>query len=116
MQYLMMIYENSEAEAKRPAALHQKIMGDYKAFTSEVESAGIRKGGNALHPGSTATTVRVRDGKVLTTDGPFTETKEELGGYYVLDCKDLDDAIQWAAKIPHAAECAIEIRPIMVIG
>ena len=70
--------------------------------------------GDALHPSSTATTVRVRDGKVLTSDGPFAETKEQLGGYYIVDCKNLDEAIEWAQRIPHASQTGIEVRPIMV--
>jgi hypothetical protein len=70
-------------------------------------------GGEGLQPTSTATTVRVRDGEALTTDGPFAETREQLGGYYLLDCKDLDDAISWAAKIPGAADGSVEVRPVM---
>ena len=69
--------------------------------------------GEALHPTSTATTVRVRDGRTLTTDGPFAETKEQLGGYYLVDCKNLDEAIQWAAKIPHASISSVEVRPVV---
>ena len=91
-------------------------MGAYFAFTKEVEEAGVKREGEALHPSSTATTVRVRNGKINTTDGPFAETKEQLGGYYVVECKDLDEAIQWASKIPHASESAIEVRPIVVFS
>jgi hypothetical protein len=114
MKYLLMIYQDDAAEAAKAHAAREKEMGEYFAFTNEVGAAGVLKGGDALHPANTATTVRVRHGNVLTTDGPFSETKEQLGGFYMLDCKDLDEAIQWAAKIPHAAQCAIEIRPVMV--
>jgi hypothetical protein len=114
MKYLLMIYQDDAAEAAKPKAALDKQMGEYFALTNEMAAAGAVKGGDALHPGTTATTVRVQGGKVLTTDGPFAETKEQLGGYYLVDCKNLDEAIQWAAKIPHAAECAVEIRPVMV--
>jgi hypothetical protein len=86
---------------------------DSAAFTELVEGMGILRESNRLLPTSTATTVRVRDGKTLTTDGPFAETKEQFGGYYVLDCKDLDQAIEMAAKIPTARGGSIEVRPLM---
>jgi hypothetical protein len=89
-------------------------MGDYGAFGKEF--AGTIKGGNALQPTSSATTVRVRDGKRLTTDGPFAETKEQLGGYYLIDAPDLDAAIAVAAKIPGARSGSIEVRPIMTFS
>jgi len=113
MQYLLMIYCDESADAQKSPADQEKEMGAYFAFTKEAEDAGVKKAGEALHPSSTATTVRVRNGKVNTTDGPFTETKEQLGGYYLVDCKNLDEAIQWASKIPHAKESAIEIRPVV---
>jgi hypothetical protein len=113
MQYLVMIYGDEAADAKRPESEQQKEMNAYFAFTEEVKNAGAYKAGEALHPTSTATTVRIRGGKLTTTDGPFAETKEQLGGYYVLDCKNLDEAIQWAAKIPHASIGSIEIRPVV---
>jgi hypothetical protein len=91
------------------------VFGGYMTFTEEVKSAKVMLGGEALQPCATATTVRVRDGKTLTTDGPFAETKEQLGGFYLLDCKDLDEAIRWAAKIPGATYGSIEIRPVMLI-
>jgi hypothetical protein len=86
----------------------------YFAFTDDVRARNQYVNGEALHPVNTATTVRVRDGKTLTTDGPFAETREQLGGYYVLECKDLDEAIEAAAKIPGAKHGSIEIRPLMV--
>src|SRR5690348_4556382 len=108
-----MIYTNEAEDAKLSPDDQKRIMGEYYDFTTEATNAGVHKAGDALHPTATATTVRVKDGKVLTTDGPFAETKEQLGGYYLLDCKNLDEAIKWAAKIPHASNGSIEIRPIV---
>jgi hypothetical protein len=88
-------------------------MQEYFDFTEDTKKSGVFVGGEALHPTSTATTVRLRDGKLTTTDGPFAETKEQLGGYYLLECKDLDEAIQWAARIPHSRIGSIEIRPVV---
>jgi len=116
MRYLLLIYGDEAAHnAMSPAELEAE-MGAYWAYTNAVKEAGINLGGEALHPIATATTVRVRDGKTLTTDGPFAETKEQLGGFYLLDCKDLDDAIAWAAKIPGSHYGSIEIRPIVEFG
>lgn len=108
MRYMMLIYE-----AESNAAPDPKVFEEYGAFTAEVQGNGMFKAGDPLHPTSTATTVRVRNGNVGSTDGPFAETKEQLGGYYILDCKDLDEAIAYAAKIPSARVGSIEIRPIM---
>jgi hypothetical protein len=114
MQYLLMIYQ-SEAEAgKIDAATSQKIIEEYGAFTQSIIQSGNFKAGDALQPTSTATTVRVRDGKTLTTDGPFAETLEQLGGYYLIEAKDLDAALAIAARIPDARYGSIEVRPIMV--
>ena len=114
MQYLLMIYQ-SEAEAgKIDAATSQKIIEEYGAFTRSIIQSGNFKAGDALQPTSTATTVRVRDGKTLTTDGPFAETLEQLGGYYLIEAKDLDAALAIAARIPDARYGSIEVRPIMV--
>jgi hypothetical protein len=107
MEYLCLIYESeNEAEA------HPDLLQEYGAFGEEVASKGVMRGGNRLRPASTATTVRIRNGKTATTDGPFAETKEQLGGYFLLDCKDLDEAIAYAAKIPSAKYGSIEVRPI----
>jgi hypothetical protein len=116
MQYLMMIYRDDAASAALTPEARQNMMARYNKVNEEMTEAGAYIGGNPLTPATTATTVRVRSGKVQTTDGPFAETKEQLGGYFLLECKDLDEAIQWAAKIPHAAECAVEVRPIMAMG
>jgi len=114
MQYLLMIYR-SEAEAgNMDAAARQNMMAEYGAFTQSIIQSGNFKAGDALQPATTATTVRVRDGKTLTTDGPFAETREQLGGYYLVDAKDLDAAIAIAARIPGARFGSIEVRPIMV--
>ena len=91
------------------------MMDGYHSFTEEVREAGQLNAGDALQPAATATTVRVRDGKTSTTDGPFAETKEVLGGFYILDCKDLDEAIARAAQIPTAETGSIEVRPIWEI-
>lgn len=112
-KYAALIYA-SEAGAPAPNTPDmQKLYQAYGTYTEEVVKAGIMKGGDALLPSSTATTVRLRDGQTLTTDGPFAETKEQLGGFYLFDCKDLDEAIHWASKIPDAARGSIEIRPIL---
>jgi hypothetical protein len=113
MKYALMICYDETVEAKKSPKELEDEMGAYMGFSNQVEKAGVLRGGEALHPTSTATTVRVQGGKILTTDGPFAETKEQLGGFYLLECQNLDEAIQWAAKIPHASEGSIEIRPVM---
>ena len=113
MRYLLLIYTSEAQDAKRTPEEQEANMGAYYTFTNEVQEAGVMVGGEALHPTNTATTVRVRNGQITSTDGPFAETKEQLGGYYMLDCENLDEAIKWAAKIPGAKEGSIEIRPIM---
>ena len=112
MQYLLMIYANEVEYAKIDPATSQKIFGEYQAFTQSIIQSGNFKGGDRLQPTSTATTVRVKDGKTLTTDGPFAETREQLGGYYLIEAKDLDTAIGIAARIPGARHGSIEVRPI----
>jgi hypothetical protein len=114
MEYLCLIYENEAASEALPAYKTGEIFGEYKQFSADIAKSGKLRGGNALQPVASATTVRVRDGKTLTTDGPFAETREQLGGYYLIDAKDLDEAIQIAAKIPSAKYGSIEVRPIMV--
>ena len=114
MQYLCLIYEAESELPSRPAEEQEAIMGEYFAFTNQMREGGKLVAGDALMPTETATTVRVRDGNVVTTDGPFAETKEQLGGYYLLDCNDLDEAIELAGKIPSSRWGSIEVRPIMV--
>ena len=115
MQYLMLIYGNEAAQAAASPEEMKAVMGAYFAFTNDVREKKVYLGGNPLQPTSTATTIRVRDGKTLTTDGPFAETKEQLGGYYLMECKDLDEAIAIAAKIPGAAFGSIEVRPVWAL-
>jgi hypothetical protein len=114
MEYLLLIYEGEKRWEGLSKPEIEKEMGEYGAFGEEF--AGTIKGGNALQPTSTATTVRMRDGKRLTTDGPFAETKEQLGGYYLIDAPDLDAAIAVAEKIPGARSGSIEVRPIMTFS
>ena len=109
MRYMFLIYDREAEFATRT----DNLMPEYGAFTEEVNRAGVMRAGDPLQPVGTATTVRVRNGKAATTDGPFAETKEQLGGYYILDCKDLDEATSYAAKIPSAKFGSIEVRPIM---
>jgi hypothetical protein len=114
VQYLLLIYGDQESYAQRSEEERGQVFQAYGAFTQELQSAGAMVGGNALQPVQTATTVRVRDGETLTTDGPFAETKEQLGGYYLVEAESLDEAIEWAAKIPGAQHGSIEVRPVMV--
>ena len=115
MQYALLIYE-SEAEAqKRSQAEYGKIHQAYMTFTQDIAKAGKLKGGEPLEHTGTATTVRVRNGKTLTTDGPFAETKEQLAGFYLVEAKDLDEAISIGARIPAAGFGSVEVRPVMKI-
>ncbi|MBI5880000.1 MAG: YciI family protein [Chloroflexi bacterium] len=113
MKYVLLICGDEAAGTKMTQEEGAKMMAAYGAYTKELVASGAMQGGEALMPSTTATTVRVRGGKISTTDGPFAETKERLGGYYVVDVKDLDEAIKWAAKIPGAAFGSIEVRPVM---
>jgi hypothetical protein len=113
MRYLCLIYDDESMWSKMSKEESGKFMAGYDAFTKDIKTSGHYVGGNPLQPTSTATTVRVRNGKVSTTDGPYAETKEQLGGYYLVEAKDLNDAIQVAARIPGARNGAIEVRPIM---
>ncbi len=108
MEYLLLIYDN---EKRWTQGYHDAELAEYRAFGKEFAHA--IKGGNALQPTTAAATVRMRDGKRLTTDGPFAETKEQLGGFYLVDAKDRDEAVAIAAKIPGARFGSIEVRPIM---
>lgn len=114
MQYMCLIYSTADAGPQPGSAEFGAYLQAYQTFTDEVEKAGVFKSGEALQPVTTASTVTRENGKVEVTDGPFAETKELLGGYYVLDCKDLDEALAYAAKIPTAEHGRIEVRPVMV--
>ncbi len=113
MQYLLLIYEAETAPGSGPGEADMNSeLAAYGAFTRETRERGQFVAGEALEPTSTATSVRVVDGQVSVTDGPFAETKEALGGFYLLECADLDEAIEMAAKIPAARHGTIEVRPI----
>jgi len=112
MRYLCLIYDEERKWAAMSKEQADAVMGEYFAFTEDVKKSGHYVGGEALQPVSTATSVRVRGGKMSTTDGPFAETKEQLGGYYLINAKDLNDALQIASKIPGAKTGTVEVRPI----
>ncbi|MBI3243399.1 MAG: YciI family protein [Chloroflexi bacterium] len=111
MKYMLLMYAN-ESQAPKSPEEYQAAAQAWQALGKEVEAAGVLVSNNGLSSVTDATTVRVRDGKTLTADGPFAETHEQLGGYYLLDCKDLDEAVRWAAKIPSAKYGSIEVRPL----
>jgi hypothetical protein len=112
MRYLLTICADETAVQALSPEEGQAMLAEYGAFGEEMTKRGVLQGGERLRPTTDATTVQVRDGEVLTSDGPFAETKEQIGGYYVVDCKDLDEAIEVAAKIPAARLGTIEVRPI----
>lgn len=114
MQYLLLIYRSEAELNEMEPADRQKVSAEYGAYTQSIVQSGHFKAGDGLQPSTTATTVRVRDGKTLTTDGPFAETREQLGGYYLVEAKDLDAAIALAARIPNARDGSIEVRPVMI--
>ncbi len=116
MQYLLMIYAAESATPKAGTAEHDTMMQGYTELAQDLQAKGLMKGGNALDSIATATTVRVRNGKAQTLDGPFAETKEQLGGFFLMECKDLDEAIQCAERIPSAQFGSIEIRPVISCG
>ena len=111
MRYLLLIYNTEPTEAV-PEELMASEQDAYNAFTAAIRETGQFEAGEALQPTSTATTVRVENGRTITTDGPFAETKEQLGGFYLVDCRDIDEAIELAARIPGSTHGSIEIRPI----
>ena len=112
MKYLCLIYDEEKALSGMSKAEADAFMGEYFAFTEGIKKSGHYLAGEALKPVHTATTVRVRNGKMSTTDGPFAETKEQLGGFYMIEARDLNDAIQIASKIPSARIGSIEVRPV----
>jgi hypothetical protein len=112
MQYLLLIADSEANEAKLTPDQNAKLLAEYHTFTEGILKSGKFVGANRLQPSTTATTVRVRNGAVQTTDGPFAETREQLGGYYLIEATDLDEAVKVAAKIPAAKSGSIEVRPI----
>ncbi len=116
MQYLLLIYDDEKIWRDMPKEESGRMHAEYMQFTADIKKSGHLVAGDALQPIATATTVRVRNGKTQTTDGPFAETKEQLGGYYLIEAKDLDEARAIAARIPSARIGSIEIRPVMVFS
>jgi hypothetical protein len=116
MQYLLLIYDEEKNWETMSDEERNGLFGEYGAYTQELQASGKLVGGNPLQPTTTATTVRVRDGEQVVTDGPFAETKEQLGGYYLIEAESVDGALEWAAKIPGARWGSIEVRPIMATG
>ncbi|MGH9396057.1 MAG: YciI family protein [Terriglobia bacterium] len=115
MRYMLLVYTNEQARGSLSPEEWQKGVARARALIDEASKRGVFRGADPLQPTSTATTVRANNGKVLITDGPFAETKEQLAGYFIFDCKDLDEALEWAAKIPAAcggAPGCVEVRPI----
>lgn len=113
MQYMLLIYESEATAAKRSQAEQAEIYRRFMALNQNLSSAGKRIGGSPLERSSTATTVRVRSGKTMTIDGPFAETKEQLGGYWIIEAADLKEAIDLAAQVPTAETGCVEVRPVM---
>lgn len=112
MRYLLMIYGDETTEAAASPEEDAALMAAYGAWVEAATKAGVMRGGERLRPTSAATVVRAPKGETLTTDGPYADTKEQLGGFFIVDCENLDDALQWASRIPAAADGTIEVRPI----
>jgi hypothetical protein len=116
MQYMILIYGDEKGWAGLSEAEMNAAFAAYMQYSKDLGAAGIMKGSASLQPVATATTIRVRGGKPATTDGPFAETKEQLGGYYVIEVSNLDEAIKWAGKCPGAAHGCVEVRPLGIIS
>lgn len=117
MKYMLLFYSNEENVPDMSVPENQQAAAEaWQTLLKDSKSAGVLVSSNGVAPESSTTTVRVRDGKTLTTDGPFAETHEQLGGYFLLDCENLDEAIRWAARIPDAAYGSVEIRPLWSPG
>jgi hypothetical protein len=115
MQYILLIYANEAEQQNRSAEENGKIFEEYMTFSKSIKDSGHMLGGEPLEPVGAATTVRVKGGKTIRTDGPFAETREQLGGYYLIEAKDLDEAVAIAARIPDARGGSIEVRPVMKV-
>ena len=113
MQYLLLIHDDEQLWASMSDEERGSYFGEYMRFTQELIDAGVHVGGNQLQGTDSATVVRIRDGETLTTDGPFAETKEQLAGYYLVEADTLDDALEWAERIPSSRIGAIEVRPVV---
>jgi hypothetical protein len=114
VRYMLLIYDDESVWNELPEKERNSVMGEYFSYTQALRDAGKYVAGDALQPTRTAKTVAVRDGAPVTTDGPFAETKEQLGGYYLIDVDSEDEALEWAAKIPSARFGRIEVRPVVV--
>jgi hypothetical protein len=114
MQYMLLIYDAEKNTSSMAESANKEFVKRYFDYTAAMKEAGVLIAGDALQGIATATTVRVRQGDTATSDGPFAETKEQLGGYYLIDCENLDQALEWAAKCPSAEMGSIEVRPVMV--
>ena len=112
MKYMLLMYANESAVLKTPEDKQAVAPQVWYALMEEMKAAGVLLSSNGLSPVANATTVRIREGKTLITDGPFAETHEQLGGFFLLECKDLDEALRWAEKIPHAKYGSVEVRPL----
>lgn len=112
MEFLLMVYEDEAQIAALSEDDLNDQLDDYRSYTASLQEAGVLRAGNALQPTSTAACALDRDGEVITLDGPFAETKEQLGGYYLIECKDREEALAWAAKMPAARTGRVEVRPI----
>ena len=112
MKYILLLYANESAVPETPEEQQAVAPEAWFALMKEMKDAGVLLSNNGLAPIPTATTVRVREGKTLITDGPFAETHEQLGGFFLLECQDLDEALRWAEKIPHAKYGSVEVRPL----
>jgi hypothetical protein len=115
MKYMMLIYDDEQAWEKLSETEKNKIYGEYGQFSQQIRSGGQYVAGSQLQPTSAATSVRLRNGKQLVTDGPFAETREQLGGYYLIEARDLDEAIAIAGRIPSARQGTIEVRPLVEV-
>ncbi len=113
MKYMILIYTDEKADAGATPQDLERMMNNYNAYTEAMQKSGVLLAGEALHPTSAATTVRMQNGMKVTTHGPFAETKEQLGGFYMIECDNLDGAIDWAARCPGAQTGSIEVRPVM---
>ena len=116
MQYMLLIYANEAAQAALPSEETQAMMAGFHAFTQDIVAKGQFKAGDRLQPVAAATTVRVQNGKTLITDGPFAETREQLGGYYVVEAENLDEAIAIAGRIPTTGIGCVEVRPVFMFS
>jgi len=116
MKYMLLIYDDEQAWSKMTEAERSKLMGEFMQFSQAIGASGHYKAGSQLQPTRTAASVRLRDGKRLVTDGPFAETREQLGGYYLIEAKNLDEAIDIAARIPSSRLGTIEVRPLVEAG